>query len=206
MTRNATIDAIRLDGGVLCLDFVNTVPDRKDGTDRDNISSYDDLIYWARKAGVVTTAGLNALATTGAINEKKTREFLSAAHQIRSLIYSIFKPIANQHRARQADIDVFNEIAGRYFAFLSVGAAKDGYVSKWRFTDDHFFSVTAPIIKSAYDLLLSDKLKRVKECPNCGWLFLDSTRNGKRRWCSMEDCGSNVKSLEYYYRQKEQKK
>jgi predicted RNA-binding Zn ribbon-like protein len=53
---------------------------------------------------------------------------------------------------------------------------------------------------------LSDKLERVKECPNCGWLFLDTTKNGKRRWCSMEDCGSNVKALEYYYRKKKEKK
>ncbi|MFD0480100.1 CGNR zinc finger domain-containing protein [Nonomuraea thailandensis] len=36
------------------------------------------------------------------------------------------------------------------------------------------------------------------ECPSCGWLFLDTTRNGSRRWCSMAMCGSQVKSRRYY--------
>jgi len=41
-----------------------------------------------------------------------------------------------------------------------------------------------------------------KECPNCGWLFFDKSKNGRRKWCSMQTCGSNVKALEWYHRQK----
>ncbi len=38
--------------------------------------------------------------------------------------------------------------------------------------------------------ILSDKreLTRVKTCPgsDCGWLFLDETKNARRKWCIME--------------------
>lgn len=48
------------------------------------------------------------------------------------------------------------------------------------------------------DLLTGDELSRVRECPiesgGCGWLFLDHSRNGSRRWCRMADCGNKVKA------------
>src|SRR5699024_10781925 len=58
------------------------------------------------------------------------------------------------------------------------------------------------IIKSAYDLMTSDKLDRVKECGACGWLFLDESKNKRRKWCSMENCGSHVKAKRYYHKNK----
>jgi predicted RNA-binding Zn ribbon-like protein len=45
-------------------------------------------------------------------------------------------------------------------------------------------------------LLESDRLGRVKRCPgssDCGWLFLDSSKNASRRWCSMAHCGTEAK-------------
>ncbi|MGH3132366.1 MAG: CGNR zinc finger domain-containing protein [Gaiellaceae bacterium] len=49
-------------------------------------------------------------------------------------------------------------------------------------------------------------MDRVKECPgagDCGWLFYDTSRNGTRRWCSMEGCGSRVKMRRQYARRRE---
>ena len=61
-----------------------------------------------------------------------------------------------------------------------------------------------PIIRSAADLLVSDELKRVKKCadPQCGWLFLDVSRNKSRRWCNMKDCGNRAKARRFYKRKK----
>lgn len=125
--------------------------------------------------------------------------------KLRSLIYSIFHPVSHQQKVKPSDLAAFNKLTARYFPYLEVVPQKNGFSEHWNLDANHFYSITAPIVKSARELLLSDKLVRVKECPNCGWLFLDATKNGKRRWCSMEDCGSNVKALEYYYRKKKEK-
>lgn len=42
--------------------------------------------------------------------------------------------------------------------------------------------------------------ERVKMCPgnDCGWLFIDETRNARRRWCSMDTCGNRAKAARHY--------
>ncbi|MEO6889729.1 MAG: CGNR zinc finger domain-containing protein, partial [Ktedonobacteraceae bacterium] len=57
---------------------------------------------------------------------------------------------------------------------------------------------------SAVELLTSEEVKRVKECParDCGWLFLDMSKNGSRQWCSMEGCGSRAKMRRQYARKR----
>lgn len=49
------------------------------------------------------------------------------------------------------------------------------------------------LVASAADLVAAGPLDRLRVCENCPWLFLDLSRNGSRRWCSMEGCGSEVK-------------
>lgn len=200
--KNPLIDELRLDGGVLCLDFVNTVPDRKDGSGRDLLKSCQDLLYWARKARIIDATSYTALDRSIRERERAARDFFSEAIQLRSLIYHLFYPISQGHKVKSADLDAFNKVMARLSTHLVVIPSQQGFAQRWQFEPHQLQMITAPILKSAQDVLLSDKLHRVKECPNCGWLFLDGTKNGKRRWCSMEDCGSQVKALEYYYRKK----
>ena len=52
------------------------------------------------------------------------------------------------------------------------------------------------------ELLTSGRLDRIRECPGldgCGWLFYDTSRNGSRRWCSMEGCGNRAKGRRHYW-------
>jgi predicted RNA-binding Zn ribbon-like protein len=59
------------------------------------------------------------------------------------------------------------------------------------------------VARSAVELHTDGDQRRVRECPgagDCGWLFYDTSRNGSRRWCSMEGCGSRVKMRRHYAR------
>jgi predicted RNA-binding Zn ribbon-like protein len=68
-------------------------------------------------------------------------------------------------------------------------------------------SILHPIVKSAADLLVSTQLQRLRVCadPECGWLFLDCSRNHSRRWCSMESCGNRAKARRFYQRHQQSK-
>ncbi|GAA0262401.1 hypothetical protein GCM10009527_068010 [Actinomadura nitritigenes] len=49
--------------------------------------------------------------------------------------------------------------------------------------------------RDALDLVTSPALGRVRACAgaDCGALFLDTSRPGTRRWCSMNTCGNRAK-------------
>ena len=53
------------------------------------------------------------------------------------------------------------------------------------------------LVVAAVDLVRTVELRQLRACPvdegGCGWLFLDRSRNGSRRWCAMEDCGTRAK-------------
>ena len=65
-------------------------------------------------------------------------------------------------------------------------------------------TLLAPTLWSAADLLVGSQLARVRQCANpaCGWLFLDNSKSGNRRWCSMSACGNRAKAHRHYLRQK----
>ena len=65
-----------------------------------------------------------------------------------------------------------------------------------------------PVAHSAAELLISDDLDRVKQCADdrgCGWLFVDTSRNRSRRWCSMESCGNRAKVQRHRHKEAEEK-
>jgi predicted RNA-binding Zn ribbon-like protein len=62
-----------------------------------------------------------------------------------------------------------------------------------------------PIVRSAAELLASDNLPFVRACSSntCQWFFLDTSKNHRRRWCSMKLCGNRAKVRKFYARQRE---
>jgi predicted RNA-binding Zn ribbon-like protein len=73
--------------------------------------------------------------------------------------------------------------------------AGGGFALTWE--GDHLERPLWPIAVAAVDLLRSGPLDRLKACEECPWLFLDTSRNRSRRWCSMDDCGSRRKMRRY---------
>ena len=202
MVKNNELTDISLEGGRSCLDFVNTVHDRKSEPVLDYLFNVLDLILWGEKVGIVSKESAEAIESAGLAEEQKARKFFKEAVALRELLYRIFYKVSRQERVGGADLNEFNDFLQKLFARLEIQAAKEGLQTGWNLPKSDFRWITAPIVMDAYELLLSDKLVRVKECPNCGWLFQDSTKNGKRKWCSMQACGSNVKALEWYHRNK----
>lgn len=56
---------------------------------------------------------------------------------------------------------------------------------------------------SALSLLAAETRKRLRICGNCGWLFIDRSKNRSRIWCDMTVCGNRQKASRHYHRKKE---
>jgi predicted RNA-binding Zn ribbon-like protein len=64
---------------------------------------------------------------------------------------------------------------------------------------DAFAGLMIPVVDSAADALINDELPRVRRCsdPRCPRVFLDGTKNGRRRWCDMATCGNRAKAARH---------
>lgn len=61
----------------------------------------------------------------------------------------------------------------------------------------------AAVAWSALTLLSGTETRRLRICGNCGWLFVDRSRNGSRVWCDMAVCGNRRKAQRHYHRSRE---
>ncbi len=203
MVKNSKIESIPLDGGLLCLDFVNSVPNRKVDPQPDYLSDILDIIEWAKRLKLIDSKKTEKILLVETEKEPKiAASFFKEAIVFRELLYTLFWHISAGKKIPIDSLNKYNHLLKVYFPYLQIKELSNCFEEEWVLEENNFKRLLAPIINDSYETLLSDKLSRIKECPNCGWLFYDTTKNGKRRWCSMKSCGSNVKALEYYYRKK----
>lgn len=202
MVKNFNIEEIRFDGGRLCLNYINTIHNRFEKPLNDYIQSVNDLIQWAFMAKVI---GSELKINLGKYAQKppdSVSTFFIEAIKLRENLYRMFLHIARDMKISDRDMSDFNELISHSFSRLKLTHSSTGYAEEWDYPADSFYLISAPILKDAYDLLLYGEQSRIRECPNCGWLFYDSSKNGTRRWCSMKTCGSNVKALNWYHKHK----
>jgi predicted RNA-binding Zn ribbon-like protein len=130
----------------------------------------------------------------------EANEILNRALALRETLYRIFSTSIAGQRPTAEDLTAFNEHFGQAMGFSQIIAVKGGF--RWGFNSDssRLDWIIHPIVRSAAELLVSSELKNVKICaaPDCGWLFLDTSRNRSRRWCEMQDCGNRAKARRFY--------
>lgn len=199
------IDTMTLDGGWLCLDFINTVHDRTVETPFDYLSSYLDLLDWSVKVEIMNSSEKEELVLLAQENEADRQQALQQVIEAREVFYKYFLSIAQDEVPGDSVQNQFNALLSNGLQQLKLRVIEGLAVRHvWQSPSDLRYPLY-PVIKSAYDLMTSDLLDRVKECGACGWLFLDKSKNRSRKWCSMESCGSNVKAKRYYHRHKKKK-
>jgi predicted RNA-binding Zn ribbon-like protein len=191
-------DTLPLRGEVLCLDFANTVDPRHSEHAREFLAGYDDLAVWAGHADAVSAEAVERLRAEARERPAAAEAAYRRAIALRQTLYAIFSAVAAGRPAPERAVAVFNEELAEILTHARVVAAGGGFGWAWEEPRGELDAVLWPIARSAADLLTGGRLDRVRECPGedgCGWHFLDTSRNGSRRWCSMEEgCGSRAKT------------
>jgi predicted RNA-binding Zn ribbon-like protein len=185
-------------GGVLCLDFVNTVDPRLKAPQEDFLPTFATLAEWGQFAGLLTAAQKRAMRAEGVADPLLAEDIHRRAIELREALFRLFH--ASQPLDSQA-LDILNAELERASMGLAVQRFDGGYRLTWRSTaaSDRLLG---PVARSAAELLASPKLHHVRECAGegCGWLFLDSSKAHRRRWCSMAGCGNRAKAQRHRQR------
>jgi predicted RNA-binding Zn ribbon-like protein len=173
----------KLHGGAPALNFVDTVDPRIGPEKREFLVSPSALSRWAEYAGI-------------ARGVRVTPRGYRRAIALREVLYRVF--LARAHGRRPAADDLVRVHRAHASAFRFARLVRRGDRYGYRVPGSAgVAAVLWPILESAVDLLASRD--RIKECPgeDCGWVFLDTSRNGTRRWCSMASCGARAKMRRY---------
>ncbi len=187
--------------GKLPLDFVNTIEWRRGVKPEEHLNHYSDLIDWSRDAGLLSKAEVSKLLIAIEDHPLKASQALLKAIELREAIYWIFSNSAKGKPAREKDLTQLNTVLSEAGKRAQIAPTPHGFGWAWDAEKVSFDRILWPIARSTAELLTSDELDRVGECADdhgCSWLFIDTSRNRSRRWCSMESCGNRAKARRHY--------
>ncbi len=185
-------------GGCACLDFANTAGGRGGEHPDEYLGSYARLVSWSRYAGLLSDMEERRLLEEAERRPDEADRVYRWATELRETIYRIFSAFGRNERPAQDDMDRLKRAHLRALEHARLGVA--GRAARWEWGGEEYplDRVLWPLVESAVELVTSSALDRVRECPGamgpCTWLFLDTSKGGKRRWCSMSECGGIFKA------------
>jgi len=174
-------------GGDAALDFVNTAEERGHPEAGEALVSPADLRLWGQRYGL-----LGSSARLGADAGAE----LDRARRARDLLYAVFAALIDGRPATRAQLAGLAGLGRAAYQAGSLQAADDHSV-RWHWNRSDLATVRHVAVTSGVELLRAVPSPRLKQCPgdHCGWMFLDATKRGNRRWCLMSECGQDAKDV-----------
>jgi len=198
-----TSKGFEFNSGRLCLDFTNTVRARPSSDRIESISAYADLLVWARQSTILTSGEAAALGEKARQHPGTAAEALARALRLREAIYRLFSALAAGLPPPAPDLRTLNRAIGKAMSRAGVAPSSGGgFEWSWPESTPGLDRIAWWVTRSAAELLTSKDLTSVHECAgyDCGWLFMDGTKNRSRRWCDMSTCGNRAKGRRHYER------
>lgn len=196
--------SLALVGGVACLNFANTSSGRGTPRHLEHLRSYDLLLVWAEHAGLLTVTQRQSLSDLSAPQPAAAARVLRRALDLREAIYATAEALAHRMPPPADALAIVNQELSRAMSQATIRFDASGFAWDWRDAGPTLDRPLWPIARSAAELLTGPAHEQVKQCPgaHCGWVFLDLTKNHRRRWCEMEVCGSRAKVRRYRERRR----
>ncbi|OLE20791.1 MAG: hypothetical protein AUG49_23735 [Catenulispora sp. 13_1_20CM_3_70_7] len=177
--------AFRTGAGRISLDFIRTL--RWRGTDQalEELATPEALRAWVAQLGPYSPGDAVPVPTA---------RTLRIAQNTREAVHALLKA-ARETSAADCPPEsrtLLNDVASA----PTPHPVLDEHGALTHTAGDSVIAVLAVVARDALDLATSTGLlPRIRDCagPNCGAWFLDTSRPGTRRWCSMDRCGNQAK-------------
>jgi predicted RNA-binding Zn ribbon-like protein len=160
------------------------------------------LVAWGREAGALSESEAEELLRRGAEQPAAAQSALHDAVVLRAALHGIFVDLIEDDAPEPSVLGTFNAMLTRALSHRRLVAAGSGLSWGWTVGAAELDRPLWPVALSAAELLVSDELRRVRQCAgnDCGFLFLDAGRGPGRRWCNMAHCGNRAKARRHYQR------
>ena len=191
-SRAATVPLI---AGVAVLDLVNTVSWR--GAPRraeDHLREPDDCLDWAGRTGVLSDGERETLHRS--LPQRTPHAWSELAQRLQVLRETVADSVLT---ATPESLDGAAAVIVDAFAHSRLELVDGGYRWVVNGLDEH---TIARRLALQLHTLLTTNPGRVGVCddPNCRWVFLDTSRGHRRRWCDSRDCGNRFRARKHQER------
>jgi predicted RNA-binding Zn ribbon-like protein len=182
-------------GDHLAVNFANTVSKRHTASPVEHLVDYPALVAFARQSGVIPLTRATKLLGWAAREPALARLLLDEALPLRDALYRLFAEIASQRRPDPRDLAELSRWAKK----LDLGVDLKWHWAAGAQAPD---ALMGPIIEAALALVTTEQRHRIRICgaDDCVWLFVDTSKNGTRRWCDMKACGNRMKARRFLAR------
>ncbi len=181
-------------GDCLALEFANTAGWHLSETPSERLVGWPEIVRWMGEMQLLSRGDQARLSAV--------RGDTARVVAIREDIFQLGLARAKGNRPPRGIVERLVLAAG--CRPPNVAASTEGL--QWTFTARHAAEELATLLaRDALSLLCSPRAEKIGLCEggDCGWLFLDESRSGRRRWCSMNDCGARAKAKRHYDRAKQ---
>ena len=170
--------------GRLCIDFTQTGGETGKRAYWERFHQPSDLADWLAESPL-QLQGIQ-------VHPEEFRTALT----LREAIWRVAKAIVQREAPLAQDVETINHVAET--PDLPPQLVLDGLEQVWH-SPVLASRALSLIARDAIDLFSGELRSRIRECenPNCGLMFVDASRPGKRRWCLMKRCGNMAKTTRY---------
>jgi predicted RNA-binding Zn ribbon-like protein len=192
------IENISLVGGRLCLDFVNTTNWDGNNAIDDRLIGFSSILTWGARVGLIKfESNLIRMQERGGVEGGSDSKVL----RVKEFRYHLRQMLIGGDAPEDISVEALNGSLNPAIN-QTLKCVDQKMVLTLHETDLSW--ILTPLGYSAVEILISPLRERVKKCPGsrCGWLFLDTSPNNRRRWCSMATCGNKHKAKNFYRNRK----
>ena len=176
------------------LAFINTRSARPTNAPVERLDSYEALVGWAREQHLVSAAAAERLLGESRQHPHRAAMVLARAKEFREALNGLAGAIDSGRPPTAAVLNTIGECLAAAYANARL-VPHEGTLQWIASADDDLDRVVWEIGRAAGRLVVSPRLARVRACAagDCGWWFVDDTKNRSRRWCDMKLCGNREK-------------
>lgn len=195
------ISSLRLVGGLAVLDYLNTCNGRRPGSGLgeivDKLATLEDVVRWFHRARLIDDDEFEYCL--GLAEQPLASSSFKRLVEFREQLYQLLLPAALGLPPLTVALDNLNRSLVATAGHRGLVIQGQQVVWQWfppRSLDDLTDNFISRLATQAANLLTGPDQLRLKVCatPDCDWLFIDSSKNGGRRWCQMNICGSREKA------------
>ena len=190
-------------GNNLFLDFVNTQKIR-DGQPLETLESLADFVALAIAVRLLEIDQAEVLFEKWN-SEISTDKFLQETIKFRNLLRELAENIADEKEISDETLKAINAQMKKQSGFTEIEKTENGFEKRFRFDLNEPAQLLQPIAAAVTDFLCYANFELLRKCESssCVLYFYDTTKNHKRRWCSMKACGNQAKAAAFYKRKKQ---